>query len=173
MASTHELSSEIVKRHDFIAVEDLAITNMTRSAKGTLEEPGKGVKAKSGLNRSISEQGWGRLYGMIAYKAEWAGKRFVEVDPKHTSQMCSTCGTIDGSSRRSQSEFQCTGCVYAANADVNAAHNILRRGLETAFGPGETIPARPASNFHTTGRGGRRKPNVQGTTDIGMLPGFW
>ena len=63
--ATHELSSEIVKRHDFIAVEDLAITNMTRSAKGTLEEPGKGVKAKSGLNRSISEQGWGRLYGMI------------------------------------------------------------------------------------------------------------
>ncbi len=169
----HQLSSEIVKRHDFIAVEDLVITNMIRSAKGTLEEPGKGVKAKSGLNRSISEQGWGRLYGMIAYKAEWAGKRFVEVDPKHTSQTCSSCGTIDGSSRKSQSEFQCTGCGYAANADVNAAHNILRRGLEQAFGPGETTPARPALQISTpTGVGGRRKPSVRGPTASAMLPGF-
>ena len=170
--AAHELSSEIVKRHDFIAVEDLSIPNMTRSAKGTQEEPGKGVKAKSGLNRSISEQGWGRLTEMIAYKAEWAGKRFVKVDPKHTSQACYLCGTIDGRSRRSQSEFLCTGCGYAANADVNAAQNILRRGLEQAFGPGETIPARAASNFHAVGRGARRKPNVRGPTASAMLPGF-
>ena len=172
--ATHELSRKIVDRHDFIAIEKLAIPNMTRSAKGTPEEPGKGVKAKSGLNRSIMEQGWGRLYSMMAYKAEWAGKRFVEVDPKHTSQTCSTCGTIDGSSRQSQSEFQCTGCGYAANADVNAASNILRRGLETAFGPGETIPARSAlQNSMPIGVGDRRTPRVRGTTASAMLPGFF
>ena len=172
--AAHELSRKIVDRHDFIAVEDLAIPNMTRSAKGTLEEPGKGVKAKSGLNRSISEQGWGRLYGMIAYKAEWAGKRFVKVDPMFTSQTCSSCVTKDGSSRRSQSEFQCTGCGYAANADVNAAQNILRRGLEQAFGPGETIPGatRTTKSYLPAGVGGRRKPSVRGPTASAMLPGF-
>ena len=170
--AAHELSSEIVKRHDFIAVEDLNIKNMTASAKGTEDEPGKNVKQKSGLNRSILEQNWGRFTGMIAYKAEWAGKRFVKVDPKYTSQACYVCGTIDGRSRPSQSEFLCTGCGYAANADVNAAQNILRRGLEEAFGPGETIPARAASNFHAVGRGARRKPNVRGPTASAMLPGF-
>ena len=170
--ASHELSTEIVKRHDFIAVEDLNIKNMSASAKGTEDEPGKNVAAKSGLNRSILEQNWGRLTEMIAYKAEWAGKRFVKVDPKHTSQACYLCGTIDGRSRRSQSEFLCTGCGYAANADVNAARNILRRGLEEAFGPGETIPARAASNFHAVGRGARRKPNVRGPNASAMLPGF-
>ena len=127
----HQLAAAIVRQYDFIAVEDLRIGNMTRSAAGTLEEPGRNVAAKSGLNRGILEQSWGSLYGKIEYKAASAGARFVRVSPHHTSQTCSACGAIDAASRRSQAVFNCTSCGHVGNADLNAAASILRRGLET------------------------------------------
>ena len=127
----HQLTAAIVQVYDFIAVEDLRIRNMTRSAAGTLEEPGRNVAAKSGLNRSILDQSWGRIYDTIEYKAASAGKRFVRVPPAHTSQTCSACGAIDAASRQSQAVFHCISCGHVGNADVNAAANILRRGFET------------------------------------------
>ena len=125
----HQLAAAIVQAYDLIAVEDLRIANMTKSAAGTPEDPGRNVAAKSGLNRSILEQSWGRLYGKIEYKAASAGARFVRVSPAHTSQTCSLCGAIDAKSRRSQADFHCTSCGHVDNADVNAAVSILCRGL--------------------------------------------
>ena len=72
---------EIVRNHDLIAIEDLGIVNMTRSARGTVERPGRNVSAKSGLNRSISEQSWGIIVAQLAYKAEWYGRTLVRVGP--------------------------------------------------------------------------------------------
>ena len=83
------LTTDLVRRFGLIAVEDLAIRNMTRSAAGTIENPGTGVAQKRGLNRSITEQTWGLIRSQLAYKAEWAGRELVVVDPKFTSQRCS------------------------------------------------------------------------------------
>ena len=92
---THGLSASIVKGYGLVAVEGLPIGNMSRSAAGTVEEPGKNVLAKSGLNRHILEQRWGRMYAQLRYKAASAGIPFVRVDPAHTSQACANCGAID------------------------------------------------------------------------------
>ena len=119
-----------------IVAEDLVIKNMTRSAKGTMEEPGKNVSAKSGLNRSINDQTWGMILTQLAYKAEWAGREFVKVDPKRTSQTCSVCGVVDGTHRTGK-DYDCSGCGLQLDADINAARVILQRGLAA----GNTPPA--------------------------------
>ncbi len=124
----HEITTEIVSKHGLIAVESLQIQNMTRKAHD------KGVSQKRGLNRSITEQTWGLLRNQLAYKAECAGRKFVEVNPKHTSQTCSICGGVSPDSRLSQSEFRCVTCGSSIHADVNAARNILRLALESAEG---------------------------------------
>jgi putative transposase len=114
-------STGIARRFDVIRVEDLKIRNMTRSAKGTAERPGRGVRAKTGLNRGISRSGWGLLVRRLEDKAPG---RVERVPAAYTSQRCSACGHVDGRSRESQARFRCTACGYAGNADVNAACNI-------------------------------------------------
>ena len=104
-------------------MEDLKIKNMSKSARGTAEEHGKNVAAKSGLNRSILDCGWGNFGILLEYKTA-----VLKVNPKHTSQICSYCGQKDAKSRISQSKFVCTSCAHTSNADVNAAKNILSRG---------------------------------------------
>lgn len=126
---THRITTSIVRRHGLICIEDLKIRNMTRSASGTIEEPGKRVAQKRGLNRSILEQTWGIARQQLTYKAEWAGREVVEVAPHHTSQTCSACGVVDGSQRKGE-RYACRKCGYEADADVNAAVNILRAGLD-------------------------------------------
>ena len=127
----HRFTTELVKRYDLIAGEDLKIGNMTRSAKGTVEEPGTNVQAKSGLNREMLAQTWGLLKMQIAYKAESAGRIYVEVDPRDTSQMCSGCGGIVKKALRDR-VHSCPYCGLEVDRDVNAAINILNRGLEKA-----------------------------------------
>jgi len=126
----HKFSTMLVKNHDLIVVEDLKTSNMTRSAKGTLSKPGKNVKQKSGLNRSILSQGWYSFISMLNYKCDWYGKTLVKINPKFTSQICSCCGYKHKWNRKSQSEFVCGKCNMEMNADVNAARNILKRGLK-------------------------------------------
>ena len=87
-----------------------------------------GAAAKAGLNRSISDSGWGLLRSYLAYKAEEAGRELIAVDPRHTSVRCSSCGHIAPENRVSQAEFRCQRCGYVAHADINAACNILRAG---------------------------------------------
>jgi putative transposase len=117
----HKTSTEIAARYDVIRIEDLKIANMTRSARGTLEAPGRNVTAKAGLNRSVLRQGWGMFARFLEYKA--AG-RVEKVNPAYTSQRCSQCGHVDANSRKSQALFACTSCGYCCNADLNAAKNI-------------------------------------------------
>lgn len=124
----HKITSQISKNHAIIVVEDLKIKNMSASAKGNAEQHGKNVKQKSGLNRSILDQGWGTLINMLEYKQEWAGGDLLKVNPMHTSQTCPVCHTIDKRNRPTQAEFKCVECGYADNADVVAAKNIAERG---------------------------------------------
>jgi putative transposase len=122
-------STDIARRFDLIRVEDLRIGNMTRSAKGTFENPGRNVRAKAGLNRGIMRSGWGLLVRRLQDKAPG---RVEKIKPAFTSQRCSACGHVDAKSRESQAVFVCTACGYACNADVNAARNIAAGHAVTA-----------------------------------------
>jgi transposase len=131
-------STDIARRFDVIRVEDLNIRNMTRSAKGTAEQPGRNVRAKTGLNRGISRSGWGLLVRRLEDKAPG---RVEKVPPAYTSQRCSACGHVDGRSRESQARFRCTACGYAGNADVNAARNIAAgHAVKARRGDGASRP---------------------------------
>jgi len=132
-------STGIVRRFDVIRVEDLRITDMTRSAKGTWQKPGRNVRQKAGLNRGILQSGWGLLVRRLEEKAPG---RVEKIKPHHTSQRCSACGQVDRRSRESQAVFRCTACGYACHADVNAAQNIAAGHAVTARGgDGDTRPA--------------------------------
>jgi putative transposase len=133
-------STGIARRFDVIRVEDLKIANMTRSAKGTRENPARGVRAKAGLNRGILASGWGLLVRRLQDKAPG---RVEKIKPHYTSQRCSACGEVDRGSRESQAVFWCTACGFACNADVNAAINIAAGHAVTARG-GDGV-ARPVN----------------------------
>jgi transposase len=124
-------STSIARRFDMICAEDLKITNMTRSARGTAAAPGRNVAAKAGLNRGIHRSGWGMLVRRLEDKAPG---RVERVSPAFTSQRCSACGHVAAESRESQAFFRCVACDYACNADVNAAKNIAAGHAVTARG---------------------------------------
>jgi transposase len=124
-------STDIARRFDVIRVEDLQIKNMTRSARGTRENPGRKVGQKAGLNRGILGSGWGLLVSRLEDKAPG---RVEKIRPAFTSQRCSACGHVDRDSRESQAVFRCTACGYACHADVNAARNIAAGHVVTARG---------------------------------------
>jgi IS605 OrfB family transposase len=124
----HKTSTEISKNHAMIIVEDLKVTNMSRSAKGNIEAPGKNVSAKSGLNRSILDQGWGEFRRQLNYKQDWSGGSVIAIPPRHTSQCCSACGHTEKANRKTQEIFHCQECDHTENADLNAAKNILAAG---------------------------------------------
>ncbi len=124
----HKLSTKISKSQARVYVESLQIRNMSASARGTLEDPGRNVKAKSGLNKSILDQGWYEFHRLLQYKLDWQGGSLVEVDYRNTSQRCSCCGHTEKRNRKSQGIFKCLNCGHEENADVNAAINILTAG---------------------------------------------
>ena len=124
-------STDLARRFDVIRVEDLLIGNMTRSARGTRDNPGRNVRQKAGLNRGILRSGWGLLVCRLEEKAPG---RVEKVKPHYTSQRCSACGQVDRDSRESQAVFRCTACGVACHADVNAAINIAAGHAVTARG---------------------------------------
>jgi transposase len=124
-------STDIARRFDVIRVEDLRITAMTRSGKGTRENPGRNVRAKAGLNQGILRSGWGLLARRLEDKAPG---RVEKISAAFTSQRCSACGRVDRKSRESQAVFRCTACGFACHADVNAARNIAAGHAVTARG---------------------------------------
>ena len=124
----HQHSTQISKNHAVIVLEDLQIRNMSRSAKGTVEEPGRNVAAKSGLNKAILDQGWGMFRRMVEYKQRWHGGEGIAVNPRYTSQTCPDCGHVSPKNRPHQALFSCEQCGYSYHADVVAAQNILARG---------------------------------------------
>ena len=124
--TTHQASRKLAETAHTVMVEDLNTKAMTKSAKGTVEAPGRNVKQKSGLNQAILASGWGSLEHKLAYKAG----AMLKVDPAYTSQRCSRCGHAHRNNRPSQTVFACGVCGFRANADHNAAINILvRAGL--------------------------------------------
>ena len=131
----HQHSTQISKNHAVIVVEDLQVRNMSRSAKGTMDEPGKHVATKSGLNKAILDQGWGMFRRLLEYKQLWRGGEVIAVSPRYTSQCCAVCGYISAKNRVQQALFSCQSCGHCYHADVNAAQNIL------ALGQGERLNA--------------------------------
>ena len=127
----HKISSTISKNHAMIYIEDLQVSNMSKSAKGTVEQPGTNVAQKSGLNRAILDQSWYEFRRQIDYKSQWQGGVLVAVPPHNTSRTCPCCGYTDKENRPTQSKFECVECGYRNNADVVGAINILERGRAT------------------------------------------
>ena len=124
----HKASHAISESQAIVVVEDVKIKKMTKSASGTVENPGTNIKQKSKLNKSILDQGWFMFKTMLEYKLKWLGGQLIKINPAYTSQTCNICKHIDPISRISQAIFQCTNCGYMGHADVNAAINILNAG---------------------------------------------
>ena len=121
----HQISSVLAKSASEIIIEDLNTQGMTRSTKGTIQNPGKNVKQKSGLSREILRSGWGILGHYLGYKAH----TLTKVPATYTSQKCNQCGHIAKENRKTQSKFECVSCGHTGNADINAALNILAFGI--------------------------------------------
>jgi putative transposase len=124
----HKTSTVISKTHAMIVLEDLSVRSMSRSARGTVDAPGRNVRAKAGLNKSILDQGWAEFRRQLEYKQTWRGGIVVAVDPRNTSRTCPCCGHVSAENRKTQAVFRCLRCGHAADADVNAAKNILAAG---------------------------------------------
>jgi putative transposase len=124
----HKATTTISKNHALVCIEDLQVRNMSRSARGTSEQPGKRVKQKAGLNRAILDQGWSEFRRQLAYKMAWNGGMLVAVPPHHTSQTCPGCKHVSTDNRQTQALFLCVECGYENHADVVGAINILERG---------------------------------------------
>ncbi|MGW0712442.1 RNA-guided endonuclease InsQ/TnpB family protein [Streptomyces sp. NPDC002643] len=143
----HQTTTTIARTYGTVVVEALTITNMVKSAKGTVEEPGKNVAQKAGLNRSIAGEAWGRTVTMLAYKTARHGGTLVKVPAPGTSRRCSACGCTTPDSRETQAVFVCKNpnCGWSGNADHNAARNILhlyRIGLVAIPAAGRAVVRR-------------------------------
>lgn len=139
----HKISTELSKNHAKIVLEDLTVRAMTGSARGTVEEPGRNVRQKAGLNRSILEQGWGEFRRQLEYKTKWRGGELILVPAAHTSQTCPNpeCRHVAAENRPSQAHFACVACGHTGHADDVAATNILRAGLARSACGGAALAA--------------------------------
>ena len=124
----HKTSTTISQNHALVCIEDLQVRNMSKSSKGNSEQHGKMVKQKSGLNRSILDQGWGEFRRQLEYKVSWNGGMLLAVPPHNTSRTCPCCGHIAKENRITQAVFLCVDCGYENKADVVGAINVLERG---------------------------------------------
>jgi putative transposase len=131
----HKTALTLVREHDFIAYENLTIRNMVRAAapKPNPDMPGaflpNGAAAKTGLNRSIQDAGWGVFLTILSSKAESAGRKVIAVDPRNTSRTCPECGHVSAENRTAQAKFHCVNCGHQDHADTVGAINVLRAGL--------------------------------------------
>jgi putative transposase len=127
----HKTTTTICKNHALVCIEDLQVSNLSKSSKGTIENPGKNVKAKSGLNKAILDQGWREFRRQLEYKIAWNGGMVIAVPAQYTSQTCPNvlCGHIGKENRKTQAQFKCVSCGYENHADLVGAINILERGL--------------------------------------------
>lgn len=147
----HKTSTDLVRRFDTIAVEDLAVANMVRNRK---------------LARSISESGWGEFRTMLAYKAERAGRRLVIINRWYpSSKTCSTCGHLLASLSLGTRHWSCPSCSTRHDRDINAAKNIITAaGLAMAASGG---PVRPVQT--TAGHGPMKEESPRVTVGIPRL----
>jgi putative transposase len=124
----HKTTTTISQNHAIVCIEDLQVRNMSKSAAGTADQPGRNVKAKAGLNRSILDQGWFEFRRQLEYKQKWRGGRVIAVPPQNTSRTCPTCGHVSAANRTTQVHFACVECGFEEHADLVGAINVLRAG---------------------------------------------
>jgi len=153
----HKTTSTISQNHAMIVIEDLQVSNMSKSAKGTIEVKGRNVKAKSGLNRSILDQGWFEFRRQLEYKQAWAGGQVLAVNPRNTSRTCPSCKHTAKDNRLTQAKFACAVCGYAENADLVGAINILAAGhavlaCGVTVQQGRTVKHEPAEGIRKSSR---------------------
>jgi len=144
----HKATTTISKNHAMVCVEDLQVRNMSKSAAGNTEQPGRNVRAKSGLNKAILDQGWFEFRRQLDYKLAWCGGHLIAVPPQNTSRTCPGCGHVSSDNRRTQARFACVECGFEENADVVGAVNVLRAGHArlACEVSGEVLP--PAAGTH-------------------------
>ena len=123
----HKATTTISQNHALVFVEDLQVSNMSRSAAGTGENPGKNVAAKSGLNKAILDQGWGEFRRQLDYKLAWNGGMLFAVPAHYTSQECPECHHVSTDNRQTQARFVCVKCHYENHADHVGAINVKER----------------------------------------------
>lgn len=124
----HKTTTTISQNHAMVCIEDLRVRNMSKSAAGSTEKPGRNVRAKAGLNKSILDQGWFEFRRQLDYKLAWRGGWLVAVPPQNTSRTCPCCGYVSADNRKTQAQFLCVECGFEENADVVGAINVLRAG---------------------------------------------
>lgn len=124
----HKTSTTISKNHAVVVIEDLRVGNMSRSAAGTVEKPGRKVRQKAGLNKAILDQGWSEFRRQLEYKQAWRGGYVVTVPAANTSRTCLSCGHVAKDNRKTQAQFECVECGFAEHADLVGAINILAAG---------------------------------------------
>jgi len=176
----HKASTAISKNHAMVFVEDLKVRNMSQSAAGTADAPGKNVRAKSGLNKSILDQGWYEFRRQLEYKLAWNGGCLIIVPPQNTSRTCPCCGHVSADNRPTQAWFACVDCGFEDNADLVGAINILSRGMRllrdegqdtTDASVGMRVDWPPVSARMACGSNGigRRKQEPTETTTHGFI----
>ena len=136
----HKATTAISQQYALVVLEDLKVRNMSKSAKGSAESPGKKVRAKSGLNKSILDQGWYEFRRQLEYKMQWQGGWLMTVNPRNTSRTCPVCGHVSADNRTTQAQFACVSCGHQAHADVVGAINILARGMQNMRDGGKDMP---------------------------------
>ncbi|NJD07071.1 MAG: IS200/IS605 family element transposase accessory protein TnpB [Methylococcaceae bacterium] len=149
----HKTSTTISQNHAMVCIEDLQVRTMSKSAAGSTEKPGKSVRAKSGLNKAILDQGWFEFRRQLDYKLAWNGGYLIAVPPQNTSRTCPYCGHASAANRQSQARFECVECGFEENADVVGAINVLRAGHARCACEvsGEVMP--PAAGTHRSDSG--------------------
>ncbi|MEV6541537.1 transposase [Streptomyces sp. NPDC051665] len=177
---THKLTTDLAKNHGLVAIEDLRVKQMTRSARGTRAEPGTHVAQKAGLNRAVLDNVPGERRRQLAYKCLAYGSELVLVQPARTSQTCGACNHWDPASRISRDAFVCTRCGHTDDADHNASVVILSRavrgrtGTDTAAGhcgeqhapTGHARPAMPRT------RAGRTREPLNPSSTVAQQPSY-
>ncbi|MFJ3791011.1 RNA-guided endonuclease InsQ/TnpB family protein [Kitasatospora sp. NPDC090091] len=154
-----QTAADLTTRNAVVVLEDLRTRNMTASAAGTAEAPGKQVAQKAGLNRSILDKGWHMLELALRNAARTTGTQIVLVPAAYTSQTCNECKHVDPKSRESQASFRCTACGHTAHADVNAAKNIKAAGQAVSgrgdLGNTRSVKRQPPATRTSSGRSPR------------------
>jgi putative transposase len=170
----HALTKRLTTRWAAVAVEDLNVTGMTRSARGSLAAPGVNVRAKAGLNRAILDARFAEVRRQLDYKSRWYGSELLVVDRwAPTSKTCSSCGWRNPSLSLRERVFHCQSCGLEIDRDVNAAVNIEAAATDpaawpadVASGSGETLNARRGGVRPSVSEWHRQRPAKREDTTV-------
>ena len=141
-ATLHQITKHLAVKFETVAIEDLNVSGMTRSARGTIDQPGRNVRQKSGLNRAIMDAGFGEFRRQLAYKTIWYGSRLAVVDRFYpSSKTCSTCGAVKPKLSLTERTYRCDQCGTVIDRDQNAAINIATAAVAAP----DAVPAVPVA----------------------------